>query len=44
VGVKLAPTGKLCDVAPTVLALMGLPIPADMTAHNLIIGKEDWVK
>ena len=24
VGVKLAPAGKLCDVAPTVLGLLGL--------------------
>jgi len=44
VGTKLAPTGKLSDVAPTVLALLGLPIPSDMTANNLILGKEDWAK
>jgi len=44
VGVKLAPAGKLCDIAPTVLSLMGLPIPADMTAQNLIVGNEDWSK
>jgi 2,3-bisphosphoglycerate-independent phosphoglycerate mutase len=44
VGTLLAPKGKLSDVAPTVLALMGLPIPADMTASNLIIGKEAWAK
>jgi 2,3-bisphosphoglycerate-independent phosphoglycerate mutase len=44
VGVKLASAGKLCDVAPTVLSLMGLEIPADMTAQNLIVGKEDWAK
>jgi len=44
VGTKLAPKGNLSDVAPTVLALMGLPIPSDMTAHNLILGKEAWAK
>ena len=42
VGVKLAPAGKLCDVAPTVLALLGLPIPKEMTAQNLVIGRPDW--
>ena len=42
VGVRLAPQGKLCDIAPTVLSLMGLAIPQEMTAHSLIVGKEDW--
>lgn len=28
--------GKLSDVAPTLLALMDLPKPAEMTGHNLI--------
>jgi 2,3-bisphosphoglycerate-independent phosphoglycerate mutase len=28
--------GKLADVAPTVLALMGLPQPAEMTGHSLL--------
>jgi 2,3-bisphosphoglycerate-independent phosphoglycerate mutase len=42
VGTQLAPAGKLSDVAPTVLALLGLPIPSDMTANSLILGKEDW--
>jgi 2,3-bisphosphoglycerate-independent phosphoglycerate mutase len=28
--------GKLSDVAPTLLTLMDLPIPAEMTGHNLI--------
>jgi 2,3-bisphosphoglycerate-independent phosphoglycerate mutase len=31
----LASGGKLGDVAPTLLALMGLPIPERMTGHNL---------
>jgi len=37
VGKKLRPRGKLADVAPTVLYLMGLPIPKEMTAENLIL-------
>jgi len=28
--------GKLADVAPTVLAVMNLPIPAEMTGRNLL--------
>ncbi|NLI01345.1 MAG: 2,3-bisphosphoglycerate-independent phosphoglycerate mutase [Chthonomonadales bacterium] len=36
VGRKLRERGKLADIAPTVLSLMGLPIPADMTADNLL--------
>ena len=31
-----APNGKLCDVAPTVLAAMGLPIPPEMDGHSLL--------
>jgi 2,3-bisphosphoglycerate-independent phosphoglycerate mutase len=27
--------GALCDVAPTVLGLLGLEQPADMTGHDL---------
>ena len=42
VGVKLAPAGKLCDVASTVLALLGLPVPKEMTAQNLVQGRPDW--
>jgi len=42
VGVKMIPQGKLCDVAPTVLALLGLPIPKEMTAQNLVVGRPDW--
>ncbi|MBK9122489.1 MAG: 2,3-bisphosphoglycerate-independent phosphoglycerate mutase [Chloroflexi bacterium] len=33
---KLRPRGALCDVAPTVLDLMGVPQPAEMTGHSLI--------
>ena len=30
--------GRLADVAPTVLQLMGLPKPAEMTGQSLILG------
>src|SRR6185312_13596420 len=30
--------GRLADIAPTLLALMGLPKPAEMTGENLVIG------
>ncbi|MBN1852360.1 MAG: 2,3-bisphosphoglycerate-independent phosphoglycerate mutase, partial [Pirellulales bacterium] len=33
---KLRPHGKLSDIAPTVLYLLGLEIPPEMTADNLI--------
>lgn len=32
----IAPGGSLADVAPTMLALMGLPQPEEMTGRNLI--------
>ncbi len=28
--------GRLADVAPTLLALIGLPQPAEMTGHSLL--------
>jgi 2,3-bisphosphoglycerate-independent phosphoglycerate mutase len=34
---KLRSGGRLADVAPTVLALMGLPKPAEMTGESLIL-------
>ena len=37
VGKELRPRGKLSDVAPTVLHLLGLPIPKEMTADDLIL-------
>jgi 2,3-bisphosphoglycerate-independent phosphoglycerate mutase len=30
--------GRLADIAPTILALMGLPKPASMTGESLIVG------
>ena len=35
-GKALLERGKLSDIAPTVLALLGLEIPSEMTAENLI--------
>ncbi len=37
-GARLRPTGVLADVAPTMLDLLGLPIPPEMTAHSLLRG------
>jgi 2,3-bisphosphoglycerate-independent phosphoglycerate mutase len=35
-GARLAPGGRLCDVAPTVLTLMGIDKPPEMTGRNLL--------
>jgi 2,3-bisphosphoglycerate-independent phosphoglycerate mutase len=35
-GARLAPHGRICDVAPTMLGLLGLPVPAAMTGVDLI--------
>lgn len=35
---RLTPSGFLADIAPTVLTLLGLPVPADMTGRSLIQG------
>lgn len=35
--------GALCDVAPTVLELMGLEQPIDMTGQSLLVKKEELV-
>ena len=32
--------GKLCDIAPTVLELLGLAVPMEMTGKSLIVPKE----
>ena len=40
-GMRLAASGKLCDIATTALALLGLPIPCEMTAQNLIAGEPE---
>ncbi|MDO5576474.1 MAG: 2,3-bisphosphoglycerate-independent phosphoglycerate mutase [Fibrobacter sp.] len=35
--VKLRDGGKLCDIAPTVLELLGIEKPADMTGESLLV-------
>ncbi len=35
-GATLLPDGRLCDVAPTVLQVMGLPQPREMEGHSLL--------
>lgn len=39
-GSSLAPDGKLADIAPTVLDLMGIEKPTEMTGASLIIRKK----
>lgn len=34
---KMRTGGRLADIAPTLLALMGLPKPAEMTGENLVL-------
>jgi 2,3-bisphosphoglycerate-independent phosphoglycerate mutase len=36
-GAHLRDGGKLGDLAPTVLGLLGLAPPAEMTGHNLLV-------
>ena len=43
-GVKLLPHGKLSDIAPTVLKLLGLAVPKEMTADNLVVARPPWEK
>ena len=40
-GVKVRDGGTLVDVAPTVLALLGVPKPASMTGTSLLVGVGD---
>ena len=32
----ILPGGRICDVAPTMLELLGLPKPAAMSGHSLL--------
>jgi 2,3-bisphosphoglycerate-independent phosphoglycerate mutase len=34
---KMRTGGRLADIAPTVLALMGLPKPVEMTGESLVV-------
>jgi len=38
-GYDLAPGGRLADIAPTLLELMGQPVPPEMTGKSLLIEK-----
>jgi 2,3-bisphosphoglycerate-independent phosphoglycerate mutase len=35
-GVTLMEDGKLADIAPTLLDMMGLEVPKEMTGHSLL--------
>ena len=35
-GIELEQGGSLCDVAPTLLELMELPVPPEMTGRSLL--------
>ena len=39
IGYNLAPGGRLADIAPTLLELMELPIPPEMTGKSLLVKK-----
>jgi 2,3-bisphosphoglycerate-independent phosphoglycerate mutase len=36
-GLRLKSTGRLCDVAPTLIDLWGMKVPAEMTGSSLVI-------
>ena len=35
----LAEGGRLCDIVPTMIELMGYEVPKEMTGHSLLIEK-----
>lgn len=37
---RAIPEGRLADIAPTLLSLMGLPIPPEMTGNSLVSGHD----
>ncbi len=39
-GIGLKEGGRLCDIAPTLLEMMGLPQPEEMTGHSLLIRRD----
>lgn len=42
--VKSVRHGKLCDISPTMLSIMGLDVPKEMTGHSIIeLKKEDII-
>ena len=38
---RLEESGALCDIAPTLLTLMGLAVPSEMQGHNLLQMEQD---
>jgi 2,3-bisphosphoglycerate-independent phosphoglycerate mutase len=36
-GARLRTGGRICDVAPTMLELLGLPQPVEMTGKSLLL-------
>ena len=36
-GARLRTGGRLCDIAPTMLEVLGLPQPPDMTGRSLLV-------
>lgn len=40
-GYKLKAGGRLCDLAPTLLGIMGLDVPPEMTGENLLETKQN---
>jgi 2,3-bisphosphoglycerate-independent phosphoglycerate mutase len=40
----MRPFGKLSDLAPTILALLGLPVPVEMTADNLLCNERHFTR
>jgi 2,3-bisphosphoglycerate-independent phosphoglycerate mutase len=39
--ILLKPDGSLRDISPTVLGMLGIPLPNDMTGHDLRVAKKD---
>ena len=37
---SLAEGGKLCDIVPTLIDMMGMEQPAEMTGHSLLVKTE----
>lgn len=38
-GITLKEGGKLADIAPTLLEMMDIPVPEEMTGHSLLVSK-----
>ena len=38
-GIKLKEDGKLADIAPTLLEIMNIPVPEEMSGKSLLMGE-----